>query len=170
MNNERTIKQMLDAAGPVSRLVPAPTAELIMGLASAVRQLTEQRDAVVAESVEIKSKGRELLNEACKVYEAFNASIDPESGDFIDGQTLHEFQFVLDTGSNSTSAILDTLRAEGVDMAISVVADCSNHICEGGEPESRQYEESIVTPHLDGIHDELTTIARQLRENKGAQL
>jgi len=113
-----------------------------------VRQLTEQRDAVVAESVELKSKGRELLNEACKVYEAFNASVDPASGDFIDGQTLHEFQFVLDTVSVNTSAILDSLRAEGVDMFAS-------------ETEKLGWHESTTRF--------VRKFGRQLRESKGAQ-
>lgn len=120
-------------------------------LTEQVRLLTEQRDAVVAESVELKSKGRELLNEACKVYEAFNASVAPESGDFIDGQTLHEFQFVLDTGSNSTSAILDSLRAEGVEMLNTQFKKCSGML------------------HADSVVSTAEHFARQLRESKGAQ-
>lgn len=53
MKHGMTIKQLLDASGPVSRFVPAQTAELIMGLATAVRQL-EAMNAVqlaVIESV-----------------------------------------------------------------------------------------------------------------------
>ncbi|ORJ47821.1 hypothetical protein B2M27_24020 [Kluyvera intermedia] len=40
MNYEMTTKQLLDAAEPASRYVPTATAELITGLANAVRQLT----------------------------------------------------------------------------------------------------------------------------------
>lgn len=61
-------------------------------------------------------------------------------------------------------------RAEGVEMAIVEVSECSNNICVGGEPEARQYEESIVLPHLDGIHDELTDLVRQLREGKAGEV
>ncbi|MGQ2831550.1 hypothetical protein, partial [Leptospira interrogans] len=49
------IQQLLDAAELASRYVPAATAELINGLANAVRQLTEQRDVLVVENVGLKS-------------------------------------------------------------------------------------------------------------------
>ncbi|WP_238696143.1 hypothetical protein [Salmonella enterica] len=68
----------------------------------------------------------------------------------------------------ATDAFLAEVRAQGVEMAITVVNDCSNNICAGGLAENRQYEESIVNPYLDGIHDELQEIAAQLR--KGATL
>ena len=42
------IQQLLDAAAPASRYVPTATAELITGLANAVRQLTKQHDDVIA--------------------------------------------------------------------------------------------------------------------------
>lgn len=70
---------------------------------------------VVAENAALKSKGRELLGEACAVYAKLNKLIDPAIGDFIDGQTLHEFQFVLDVETKETDAFLASLRAEGVD-------------------------------------------------------
>ena len=60
-------------------------------------------------------------------------------------------------------AFLAEVRAQGVEMAITVVNDCSNNICAGGLAENRQYEEAIVNPYLDGIHDELQEIAAQLR-------
>lgn len=68
----------------------------------------------------------------------------------------------------ATDAFLAEVRAQGVEMAITVVNDCSNNICAGGLAENRQYEESIVNPYLDGIHDELQEFAAQLR--KGAAL
>ena len=71
----------------------------------------QQLAAVVAENAGLKSKGREVLNEACKVYEELNATISSDSGDFIDGQTLHEFQFVLDVETPATDAYLAEVRA-----------------------------------------------------------
>lgn len=141
-------------------------------LADHVRQLTEQRDAVVAESVELKSKGRELLNEACKVYEAFNASVDPESGDFIDGQTLHEFQFVLDTGSVNTSANLDSLRAEGVEMAmegakLEIASEFQRQTFEQCVNATMKYPQSDMAGKVEMVAW-LELFARQLRESKGA--
>ena len=67
--------------------------------------------ALAAENAGLKSKGREVLNEACKVYEELNATISSDSGDFIDGQTLHEFQFVLDVETPATDAYLAEVRA-----------------------------------------------------------
>ena len=73
-------------------------------------------EKLAAENAGLKSKGRELLTEACSVYEKFNATINSEDGDFIDGQTLHEFQFVLDCETPVTDAFLAEVRAQGVDM------------------------------------------------------
>ncbi|HBY4300875.1 TPA: hypothetical protein MIU03_18290 [Klebsiella pneumoniae] len=53
-------------------------------LAKAFKQLA-------AENMALKSKGKELLGEACAVYSRLNKLIDPSIGDFVDGQTLHEF-------------------------------------------------------------------------------
>lgn len=66
----------------------------------------QQLAAVVAENMGLKSKGREVLNEACKVYEKLNATISSDSGDFIDGQTLHEFQLLLDVETPTIAAQL----------------------------------------------------------------
>lgn len=86
---------------------------------------------VVAENAALKSKGRDVLNEACKVYEKLNATISSDSGDFIDGQTLHEFQFVLDVETPATDAYQAELRAqarnEGVNYAASRLAAAFNH-------------------------------------------
>ncbi|KVI64466.1 hypothetical protein AWS52_10815 [Enterobacter cloacae subsp. cloacae] len=72
--------------------------------------------ALAAENAGMKAKGRELLGEACAVYAKFNKLIDPEIGDFIDGQTLHEFQYVLDCETPATDAFLAEVRAQGVEM------------------------------------------------------
>ncbi|EPC4248859.1 hypothetical protein SPM19_16995 [Enterobacter hormaechei subsp. xiangfangensis] len=71
--------------------------------------------ALAAENTGVKAKGRELLGEACAVYAKFNKLIDPEIGDFIDGQTLHEFQYVLDCETPATDAFLAEVRASAVD-------------------------------------------------------
>lgn len=78
---------------------------------------------LAAENAGMKSTGRELLSEACKVYEKFNATISSDSSDFIDGQTLHEFQFVLDVETPATDAFLAEVRAQGVDMARNAMID-----------------------------------------------
>ncbi|MET5770472.1 hypothetical protein [Enterobacter cloacae] len=72
--------------------------------------------ALAAENTGMKAKGRELLGEACAVYAKFNKLIDPEIGDFIDGQTLHEFQYVLDCKTPATDSFLAEVRAQGVEM------------------------------------------------------
>lgn len=67
----------------------------------------------------------------------------------------------------ATDAFLAEVRAQGVEMAVDVVKRCYDNICAGGLQENREYEESIVQPHLDGIDDELKEIIDQLR--KGVQ-
>ncbi|EPQ8755018.1 hypothetical protein ACV94S_004975 [Klebsiella pneumoniae] len=76
-------------------------------LAKAFKQLS-------AENVALKSKGKELLGEACAVYSRLNKLIDPSIGDFVDGQTLHEFQFVLDAETPATDRIVAGIKADGV--------------------------------------------------------
>lgn len=70
---------------------------------------------LAAENVALKSKGKELLGEACAVYSKLNKLIDPSIGDFVDGQTLHEFQFVLDAETPATDRIVAGIKADGVD-------------------------------------------------------
>lgn len=74
-----------------------------------------EMDKLATENVALKLKGRELLNEASKVYQKYNATIDFYSGDFMDGQTLHEFQFVLDAETSATDAYLAGIKADGVE-------------------------------------------------------
>jgi len=102
---------IIDMAKIVSRL-----AERLDYTTAALREMTKQRDALAAENTGMKAKGRELLGEACAVYAKFNKLIDPEIGDFIDGQTLHEFQYVLDCETPATDAFLAEVRAQGVEM------------------------------------------------------
>lgn len=67
----------------------------------------------------------------------------------------------------ATDSFMAEVRAQGVEMAVDVVKQCYDNICAGGLQENREYEESIVQPHLDGIDDELNEIIAQLR--KGVQ-
>ncbi|MBZ7133409.1 hypothetical protein [Klebsiella michiganensis] len=79
--------------------------------------LADQNAQLAAENVTLKLKGRELLNEASKVYQKYNATIDFYSGDFMDGQTLHEFQFVLDAETSATDRIVAGIKADGATAA-----------------------------------------------------
>ncbi|CUY18959.1 hypothetical protein [Serratia marcescens] len=66
----------------------------------------------------------------------------------------------------ATDAALAAIQAQGVEKALAVVSACRENICPGGLSENRQYEESIVQPHLDGIADELGNLIIELREAK----
>ncbi|EPG9167627.1 hypothetical protein [Klebsiella pneumoniae] len=83
----------------------------VMALAKAYQQLA-------AENVALKSKGKELLGEACAVYSRLNKLIDPSIGDFVDGQTLHEFQFVLDAETPATARIVAGIKADGAEACV----------------------------------------------------
>ncbi|WP_218059631.1 hypothetical protein [Enterobacter cloacae] len=87
-----------------------------MSVKPSYEELEAKCAALAAENAGMKAKGRELLGEACAVYAKFNKLIDPEIGDFIDGQTLHEFQYVLDCETPATDAFLAEVRAQGVEM------------------------------------------------------
>ncbi|HHS9958327.1 TPA: hypothetical protein ACTW3Z_004201 [Klebsiella pneumoniae] len=86
--------------------------------------LADQNAQLAAENVALKLKGRELLNEASKVYQKYNATIDFYSGDFMDGQTLHEFQFVLDAETPATDRIVAGIKADGVEEFIGRLQQC----------------------------------------------
>ncbi|HHG0713592.1 TPA: hypothetical protein ACPUGI_003130 [Klebsiella pneumoniae] len=81
-----------------------------------VKALAKAYQQLAAENVALKSKGKELLGEACAVYSRLNKMIDPSIGDFVDGQTLHEFQFVLDAETPATDRIVAGIKADGVEM------------------------------------------------------
>lgn len=95
--------------------------ELIQSLESAGRErkyleLAKAYQQLAAENAALKLKGKELLGEACAVYSKLNKLIDPAIGDFVDGQTLHEFQFVLDAETPATDRIVAGIKADGVEM------------------------------------------------------
>lgn len=77
---------------------------------------------LAAENAALKSKGKELLGEACAVYSKLNKLIDPSIGDFVDGQTLHEFQFVLDVETPATDRIVAEAEACGVEKFAKYIA------------------------------------------------
>ncbi|HBR0759509.1 TPA: hypothetical protein L9H86_004734 [Klebsiella quasipneumoniae] len=77
--------------------------------------LADQNSQLAAENVALKSKGKELLGEAYAVYSKLNKLLDPSIGDFVDGQTLHEFQFVLDAETPATDAYMAGIKADGVE-------------------------------------------------------
>lgn len=83
-----------------------------------------EMDKLAAENVALKSKGKELLGEACAVYSKLNKLIDPSIGDFVDGQTLHEFQFVLDVETHATDRIYAGIKADGVEEFIGRLQQC----------------------------------------------
>ncbi|MFQ1152022.1 hypothetical protein ACJWW0_12060 [Klebsiella pneumoniae] len=79
-------------------------------------KLAKAYQQLAAENMALKSKGKELLGEACAVYSRLNKLIDPSIGDFVDGQTLHEFQFVLDAETPASDRIVAGIKADGVEM------------------------------------------------------
>ncbi|HFE1785463.1 TPA: hypothetical protein ACF7W0_001342 [Klebsiella pneumoniae] len=101
---------------------PSIREQKLLKLAKAFKQLA-------SENVALKSKGKELLGEACAVYSRLNKLIAPSIGDFVDGQTLHEFQFVLDAETPATDAYLAGIKADGVEQAAN---ECygAGYICE----------------------------------------
>lgn len=107
--NIETVNELiasLESAGE-----PSIREQKFLKLAKAFKQLA-------AENVALKSKGKELLGEASAVYSRLNKLIDPSIGDFVDGQTLHEFQFVLDVETPATDRIVAEAEARGVEKAI----------------------------------------------------
>ena len=87
-------------------------------------KLAKAYQQLAAENVALKSKGKELLGEACAVYSRLNKMIDPSIGDFVDGQTLHEFQFVLDAETPATDRIVAGIKADGVEEFIGRLQQC----------------------------------------------
>lgn len=57
--------------------------------------LVEYVDTLKAENGALKAKGREVLREASYVYEKYNQMVSHLDGEFVDGQTLYEFDLLL---------------------------------------------------------------------------
>ena len=126
-------------------------------LAKAFKQLA-------AENVALKLKGRELLNEASKVYQKYNATIDFYSGDFMDGQTLHEFQFVLDAETSATDAYLAGIKADAITASLDACSDYLETDCAMDRLDISYEEAEKRTSGAMEFHDSIVAIAQQLRE------
>ncbi|WP_421532002.1 hypothetical protein [Lelliottia amnigena] len=85
------------------------------------QQLAESQsklEKMAAENAGLKSKGREVLKEAAHVYSHFNRMVDHLDGESIDGQTLHEFQVLIESETPATDAFLAEVRASGADECV----------------------------------------------------
>ena len=123
--------------------------------------------ALAAENAGLKAAYPQPFGpEMMKALDAYEKHQDetPETG-MLDAFFILRDSIRVD--STATDAFLAEVRAQGVEMAVDVVKQCYDNICAGGLQENREYEESIVQPHLDGIDDELKEIIAQLR--KGVQ-
>ncbi|HFP9385273.1 TPA: hypothetical protein ACHOY5_003907 [Raoultella planticola] len=126
--------QSLESAGELSI-----REQKFLKLAKAYQQLA-------AENVALKSKGKELLGEACAVYSRLNKLIDPSLGDFVDGQTLHEFQFVLDSETPATDRIVAGIKADGVEMVLELISHTKGML------------------YADSVKETLSEVSSRLRE------
>ncbi|HBS5789586.1 hypothetical protein U4T99_18470 [Klebsiella pneumoniae] len=129
--------------------------------------LADQNSQLAAENAALKSKGKELLGEACAVYSRLNKLIDPSIGDFVDGQTLHEFQFVLDEETSATDAYLAGIKAEAKSHDLNAFishysAELDNHIANGGD----QFDERAV--RLRGVIVGARMFREKLRDEEKA--
>ncbi|MGZ8208285.1 hypothetical protein ACXVQ8_21100 [Enterobacter hormaechei subsp. xiangfangensis] len=77
-----------------------------------IENLQMQVEKLAAENAGMKAKGREVLKEAAYVYSHYNRMTDHLDGESVDGQTLHEFQFLLDCETPATDAFLAEVRAQ----------------------------------------------------------
>lgn len=77
----------------------------------AAENLVQERNALAAENVALKSKAAELVHEASEVYSAYNSTITELDGDFMDMQTLQEMQCV---ETPATDDFLAEVRASAI--------------------------------------------------------
>lgn len=140
-----TIDEMLNAAEHVSRYSPSPSAELITRLANAVRQLTEQRDVLVADNWNLRDVMRQI--------------IAARPG----GVYFNKWEPLIFKALNETPAIaaaFSSLRAEGVDMFAAEMSAQHTKLQSGG------YFDRQVLIYAK-VSDMAESFARQLRESKG---
>ncbi|EQA5356140.1 hypothetical protein [Serratia marcescens] len=120
--------------------------------------LKAERDALAdrADALAVENQAlNELLDSICNAY-------NEELTDLLDIAV----KMAVKLQTPATDAALAAIQAQGVEKAQAVVSACRENICPGGLSENRQYEESIVQPHLDGIADELENLIIELREAK----
>ncbi|WP_241177980.1 hypothetical protein [Serratia marcescens] len=121
--------------------------------------LQKRADALAVESVELRHIAERIVNAL------YAAGYEPEENSLHPWKSLiFDAEKALNTPA--TDAALAAIQAQGVEKAQAVVSACRENICPGGLSENRQYEESIVQPHLDGIADELENLIIELREAK----
>ena len=119
----------------------------------------KRADALAVESVELRHIAERIVNAL------YAAGYEPEENSLHPWKSLiFDAEKALNTPD--TVAALAAIQAQGVEKAQAVVSACRENICPGGLSENRQYEESIVQPHLDGIADELENLIIELREAK----
>ena len=124
-------------------------------------------DALAVENAALKSRSIKLFN--LGYLRGHESTVEGYFVDvhWCDIDTYHDdvvAEIIEDEdGTPSTSAALAAIQAQGVEKARAVVSSCRENICPGGLSENRQYEESIVKPHLDGITDELGNLIIELR-------
>ncbi|CAI1592960.1 Uncharacterised protein [Serratia marcescens] len=118
----------------------------------------KRADALAVESVELRHIAERIVNAL------YAAGYEPEENSLHPWKSLiFDAEKALNTPD--TVAALAAIQAQGVEKAQAVVSACRENICPGGLSENRQYEESIVQPHLDGIADELENLIIELRED-----
>ncbi|MDP8626940.1 hypothetical protein [Serratia marcescens] len=118
----------------------------------------KRADALAVESVELRHIAERIVNAL------YAAGYEPEENSLHPWKSLiFDAEKALNTPA--TDAALAAIQAQGVEKAQAVVSACRENICPGGLSENRQYEESIVQPHLDGIADELENLIIELRED-----
>lgn len=66
-------------------------------------------------------------------------------------------------GEEAYRAAYAQARREALEEALEIVCEAKENICAGGLAENRQYEESIVGPHLDGVADEIDALIKGLQ-------
>jgi len=132
-----------------SRQINVQTLQVKLGMADTIKELEGRVNALAVENAALKS------------------SVDLIASAYTEGEPAgFEIDRARHIETPATDAALAAIQAQGVEKAQAVVSACRENICPGGLSENRQYEESIVQPHLDGIADELENLIIELREAK----
>lgn len=105
-----------------------------------------------------------MLGEACAVYSKLNKLIDPAIGDFVDGQTLHEFQFVLDAETPATDRIVAGIKADAITASLDACSDYLDTDCVMERLDISYEEAEKRTSGAIEFHDAMVNFANQLRE------
>lgn len=105
MNNKELIKAGHELAKAISNDTPLiEIAKMVSSLATQLDVQLARSNALAAENAGLKVKGREVLKEAAYVYSHYNRMVDHLDGESIDGQTLHEFQAVIEAETPAKGA------------------------------------------------------------------